>query len=271
MKRTSEFIISLLLLASLGARAQQQDVQLTNVDTVTTKFSVAQKEQRYGLRVGIDLHRLSRSFYEDGFRGLELVGDYRLTKKIYAATELGNVSYNLQDDRINFTTKGTYLKIGFDYNAYENWLDMNNMIYFGVRYGFSTFSQRLNSYTVYQNSDVSSSDDIDNYFDDVSRSPGQDYKGLSAHWAEFVGGMKAELFSNIFLGFSVRLNTLLVNKKPQGFDNLYIPGFNRTYNGSFGVGINYSLSYFIPLYKKQVKPKTEEAPKDTAPKAKSGR
>lgn len=269
MKRTSGFITSLLLLASLGSWAQQ-DVQLTNADTVTTKFSLAQSEQRYGLRVGIDLHRLTRSFYEDGFRGLELVGDYRLTKKIYAATELGNVTFNVQDDRVDFTTKGTYLKIGFDYNAYENWLDMNNMIYFGVRYGFSTFSQRLNAYTVYQNSDISDSDTTDNYFDDVTRYPGQDYKGLSAHWVEFVGGMKAELFSNIFLGFSVRLNTLLVNKKPVGFDNLYIPGFNRTYDGSFGVGVNYSLSYFIPLYKKQNKPK-EVTPKEAAPKAKSGR
>ncbi|WP_395076160.1 DUF6048 family protein, partial [Flavobacterium sp.] len=33
------------------------------------------------------------------------------------------------------------------------------------------------------------------------------------------------------------------------FDNLYIPGFNRTYDGKFGVGWNYTISYFIPLYK----------------------
>jgi hypothetical protein len=33
---------------------------------------------------------------------------------------------------------------------------------------------------------------------------------------------------------------------------LYIPGFNRTYDGDFGVGFNYTVSYFIPLYKKKV-------------------
>jgi hypothetical protein len=27
------------------------------------------------------------------------------------------------DDRLN---KSSYLKVGFDYNAYENWLDMEN-------------------------------------------------------------------------------------------------------------------------------------------------
>jgi hypothetical protein len=31
----------------------------------------------------------------------------------------------------NFTTKGSYLKVGFDYNAYENWLDMENIISIG--------------------------------------------------------------------------------------------------------------------------------------------
>ena len=41
------------------------------------------------------------------------------------------------------------------------------------------------------------------------------------------------------------------NKEPEGFANLYIPGFNKTYEDSkFGAGFNYTLSYFIPFYKK---------------------
>ena len=82
---------------------------------------------------------------------------------------------------------------------------------------------------------------------------GTEYNGLSAHWVELVGGVKAELFSNLFMGFSVRLKSLVSNKKPEGFDNLYIPGFDRKYNGNIGVGFNYTLSYFIPLYKTQAK------------------
>ena len=53
------------------------------------------------------------------------------------------------------------------------------------------------------------------------------------------------------MGFGVQLKLLVSNTKPSGFDNLYIPGFNRTYDGSFGVGFNYTVSYFIPLYKKK--------------------
>ncbi|MBP6039001.1 MAG: hypothetical protein KA523_02255 [Flavobacterium sp.] len=204
--------------------------------------------ERYGLRVGVDLHRLSKSFYEKDYKGLELVGDYRLTRRFYLAGELGNEEKTVDDDRLNFTTKGTYFKAGFDYNSFENWLDMENMIYVGMRYGISSFSHTVNSYKIY---------DPTNYYGENTVISGAKYNGLTANWIEIIGGVKAELFSNLYLGFSLRLNYLVSNKKPDGFDNLYIPGFNRTYEGKFGAGINYTLSYFIPIYKKN-KPTTEK-------------
>lgn len=197
--------------------------------------------ERYGLRVGVDLHRLSKSFYEKDYKGLELVGDYRLTRRFYLAGELGNEEKTVDDDRLNFTTKGTYFKAGFDYNSFENWLDMENMIYVGMRYGISSFSHTVNSYKIY---------DPTNYYGENTVISGAKYNGLTANWIEIIGGVKAELFSNLYLGFSLRLNYLVSNKKPEGFDNLYIPGFNRTYEGKFGAGVNYTLSYFIPIYKK---------------------
>lgn len=227
MKHILKFTFSLVVLFSIVGNAQD---------------SIPKFPQRYGLRVGVDLHRLSKSFYDSNYRGLEIVGDYRLTKKFYAAGEFGNEKKTVDDDRFNFTTSGTYLKIGFDYNAFENWLDMENMIYAGMRFGTSSFNQELNTYTIYQPS---------NYYGENTVVSGEKFSGLSANWIEVVGGIKAELFNNLFLGFSVRLNYLLSNKKPDNFDNLYIPGFNKTYDGKFGAGFNYTLSYFIPIYKKK--------------------
>lgn len=198
--------------------------------------------QRYGLRVGVDLHRLSKSFYDKDYRGLEIVGDYRLTRKFYIAGEIGNEDKTVDDDRFNFTTKGTYFKVGFDYNAFENWLDMENMIYAGMRVGVSSFSHTLNTYKIY---------DPTNYYGENVVVSGEEFKGSNAAWLEVVGGIKAELFNNLYLGFSVRLNYLVSNKEPENFANLYIPGFNRTYDGKFGAGFNYTLSYFIPIYKKK--------------------
>src|SRR5690606_31646125 len=97
MKRTSIFIFSLLL--SLSGFSQE------------VKDSIPVKTERYGLRVGADIYRLARSFYDDNYQGFELVGDYRLTRKFYLAAELGNEKKRSDEDQLDFTTKGSYFKV----------------------------------------------------------------------------------------------------------------------------------------------------------------
>lgn len=255
MKFISKFTFSItLVLLSLTSNAQEK--------TTAKKDSIPPKMERYGLRLGVDLFKLTRSFYEKDYRGLELVGDYRLTRKHYLAAEIGNEDKTVDDEQLNFTTKGTYLKVGFDYNSYQNWLDMENIISIGLRYGVSSFSQTLNSYQLY--------DPNNGYFGEAPTvyPTNNEYKGLSAQWIEVVAGMKAEVFNNVFVGFSFRLNRLVTQKQPNNFENLYIPGFNRTYNGDFGVGFNYTVSYFIPLYKSTVKAKAKAEEKAKATKKK---
>ncbi|MBG6061191.1 hypothetical protein IWX83_000968 [Flavobacterium sp. CG_9.1] len=218
--------------------------------TIIKSDSIPLKTDRYGVRVGLDLYKVTRGLYDNNYKGIEFVGDYRLTKKYFLAAELGNENKTTDDDRVNFTTKGSYLKVGFDYNAYENWLDMENIISIGMRYGFSTFNQQLNSYRIYN---------ANPYFAETPIIPsGKKFDGLSASWIEVVAGIKAKVFDNVFVGFSLRLNRLVTNKEPDNFSNLYIPGFNRTYDGSFGVGFNYTVTYFVPIYKKKIVAKKVE-------------
>ncbi|MGL2965767.1 DUF6048 family protein [Flavobacterium sp. XGLA_31] len=246
MKHISKFTFSFcLVLLSFWGQAQEKES--------AKKDSVLVKKERYGLRVGVDLFKLTRSFYEKDYRGIELTGDYRLTRRHFIAAEIGNESKTVDDDRVNFTTEGTYLKVGFDYNTYQNWGNMENMITLGLRYGVSSFSQTLNSFQLYNPYP---------YFGSTPEiSSGTKYSGLSAQWIEVVTGVKVKVINNIFVGFSFRMNRLVSQKKPDNFDNLYIPGFNRTYNGNFGVGFNYTVSYFIPLYKSTVKAKKAEEKK----------
>lgn len=253
MKPISRFYCSIcLVLLSLIGNAQEV--------SETKKDSIPLKKERYGLRLGIDLFKLTRSFYETDYRGLELVGDFRLTRRHYLAAEIGNENKTVDDDQLNFTTEGTYIKVGFDYNSYENWLNMENIISIGLRYGVSSFSQTLNSYQIYNPNPYFGEEPI--VID------GTKNDGLTAQWVEVVAGMKAEVFKNIFVGFSFRLNRLVSQKRPNNFDNLYIPGFNRTYNGDFGVGFNYTVSYFIPLYKATVKTKEKSKEKSKDKKKK---
>jgi hypothetical protein len=260
MKLMSKYIFSCLMALTFSS-LQAQTFPILKKDSITANptqiisktvvesktDSISQKINRYGLRVGVDLFKLTRSFYDKEYKGIEFVGDYRISKKHYLAAEIGNENKTTDDVRLNFTTKGTFLKVGFDYNGYTNWLNMENIISIGLRYGASSFNQQLNTYKIYN---------ANPYFGEVPIiSSGEKYNGLSASWVEVVAGIKAKVINNVYLGFSLRLNRLITNNKPTGFDNLYIPGFNRTYDGDFGVGFNYTVSYFVPIYKKIVRSK----------------
>ncbi|MBO9585479.1 MAG: hypothetical protein J7574_15045 [Flavobacterium sp.] len=264
MRHTLKFISSLSLLFSMFLGYAQDVPEISkNKDTIapkkpkteavkketakpeikeTPKDSVV-KTDRYGFRVGVDLYKLTRGLYDKNYKGVEFVGDWRLTKKYYLAAELGYEDKTTEDDRLTSAANGTYIKAGFDYNFYQNWLDMENLITIGLRGGFSTFSQELLSYKIYNPNP---------YWGELPAiTTNEKYSGLTATWLEVALGLKAQVVKNVFVGFGVQLKLLASNKEPSNFENLYIPGFNRTYDGSFGIGFNYTVSYFIPIYKKK--------------------
>ena len=245
------FTSILLFFVVLVGFSQSKPIDTNPKDTVVYK-------QKYGLRVGVDLSRPIVSFLQDGYTGLEFVGDYRLTNKLYLAAELGNEKKTKQEDLYNFTTSGSYIKLGVDYNTYANWYGEQNAIFIGGRYALSSYSQTLNAYEIF---------DTNRYWFSDGFAPGsdtvQEYGGRNASWLEFVFGTKVELFANIYLGGSVRLGFLFTDPNKEGtFPDLFIPGFNKITDGSrFGVGYNYTLTYFIPLYKKEKKiKKTKKEP-----------
>jgi hypothetical protein len=138
-----------------------------------------------------------------------------------------------------------------DYNTYGNWYGEQNLIYIGGRYAFSTFSQTLNNYQIFDSNRYWSPDGFAE-----SSAEAQEFGGRSKSWLEFVLGVKAELFANIYMGGSVRMAFLISNPNDTPFPNLFIPGFNKVTDGSrFGIGYNFSISYFIPFYKKAKKSK----------------
>lgn len=226
---------ALMLLFSTIAFAQEE--KKTIKDTLIYK-------QKYGLRLGADISKLARTYFDDDYSGFEIMGDYRLTKNIYIAGEIGNEERTLESDFLNNTTKGSYFKGGIDINLYKNWLDMENMIYAGFRVGASTFSHTLNNYTIY---------DVNNQYwgEQFTVAEGEEFDGLTALWAEFQIGLKAELFNNLFAGVNLQLKYLISETEPDNYENLYVPGYNRTFDSSsFGGGFAFNLSYLVPIFKK---------------------
>ena len=196
---------------------------------------------KYGLRLGLDLAKPLRSLLEDGYTGFEVLADFRIQERFYLAAEFGNETKDYFEPNLNASTNGSFLKIGANYNAYENWLGMTNEIFVGLRYGLSNFNQELLAYSIYT---------TDQSFPPTIVVEPQEFSGLTAHWAELIVGFKTEVFTNVFLSINLQLKRKLAEDTPDNFDNLYIPGFNRTYDFSeWGVGYGYTISYLLPLFK----------------------
>jgi hypothetical protein len=188
MKFIYTFFISLFLGVGTTSLWSQESPSSTKTDSTrvvaVVKDSTYQTfKDRYGLRFGLDIYRFSKTFIESDYRGLEIVGDYRISNNYYIAADIGNDETSIDYDSINFTTSGSYIKVGLDINLYENWLDMDNMVYMGFRYAFSTFSQQINTYRIYN---------THQYFgENPPVVSGLKYDGLTAQWLEVVLGVKA--------------------------------------------------------------------------------
>ncbi len=199
-------------------------------------------KQKYGLRLGGDLGKILRTIIDDDYTGFEIYADYRYSKNLFIAGELGTEEKTTTTEFLNSTAKGSYFKAGIDFNMYKNWLNMENMIYSGFRVGASSFSQTVNSYTIFNTNQDWPQNTV---------TESAEYNGLTAIWAELIFGIKAEVLNNLYVGLNVQLKGRISETEPGNFENLYIPGFGRTYDsGSFGIGFGYNVSYLIPLYKK---------------------
>lgn len=200
---------------------------------------------RYGIRLGIDISKPIRMFIEPNYKGMELVGDYRITRNLFVAGELGNETKTIDRDAVHFETSGSYLKLGIDYNVYDNWKGMDNLIVVGFRYGFSQHKQTLLGYNRLINNRYWTEDNAILLNDPLT------YTGLNGHWIELQLGVKAELLRNLYMGISIQMHRLLADKDPENFENLFIPGFNKVLTDNpYGAGLNYTISYQIPIFKK---------------------
>lgn len=198
----------------------------------------------YGIRLGIDLSKPVKSAFDRSYSGFEIVGDYRISKRFFIAAEIGYEEENTVEDYTNSTASGSYMRLGMNFNSYNNWLDMNNEIFLGFRYGLSLFDQTLHSYTP----NVIDKD-LGIYFPATPVTTPQT-SSLSSQWVELMVGIKVETFTNTFIGLSVSYKVMTSIEEPDNFKALYAPGFNRIFESGTGFGFNYTLSYLIPFKKK---------------------
>ena len=198
--------------------------------------------EKFGVRAGIDINKIVKSATDDDYKGLSISGDIRLKESFYVYSEIGNEEKQINSDYLNSSVKGTYLKFGVNFKM-NNDIRTQNIVYSGFNFGYSNFDQNINRYTIYNTNST--------YWGESTINEPKNLSNLNALWVELVFGLKTEILNNLFLGFELQLKSIIKQKNIQNISNLYIPGFNRTYDSSgLGAGFSYTVSYLIPIIKK---------------------
>jgi hypothetical protein len=233
MKNSLLYIINIVLLLSVFNLKAQESTD-----------SIVKPKVVHALRLGIDISKPAIALFNSDYSGLELVTDYRVKKNLYLAAEYGFETRTLDETNYKYKTNGSFYKIGFDYNVYENLIGMDNLIYVGMRYGHSSFSQELLSY---------STGTQGQYWPLNSNNTPIKYDNLNASWLSGLIGLKVEVFPHLFIGSSFQINRLISQTAPNNFQNLFAPGYNRMGLNDLSVSFNYTISYLIPFSKKEKK------------------
>tara|TARA_E500000178_G_C16981949_1_gene736234 strand:+ start:1074 stop:1754 length:681 start_codon:yes stop_codon:yes gene_type:complete len=212
------------------------NITLGNVKTANDTL------EKFGVRAGLDLNKIIRSATHEDYSGFSLSGDIRLKESFYVFYEIGNEEKEINSNYINSSVKGTYVKFGVNFKL-NNDIRTQNIVYSGLRVGYSNFDQSINSYTIYNTHSI--------YWGESTINTPINLSNLNALWIEFIFGMKTEILNNLFLGFELQLKKVIKQKNIQNITNFYIPGFNKTYDSSgLGAGFSYTVSYLIPIIKK---------------------
>ena len=212
--------ISLLLIATLSATAQQQKRIVAEPDTIPLFRGVA---------VSADLAGIAQLALSD-YGQYEAALRVNLRDKYFPVIELGMGKADANDVATNLTYKSTapYGRIGMDFNVMKNKHDINR-VYVGGRYAFSSFDF-----------DVSSPGIPDPVWGDVVEYAHEGNKA-TWHWMEFVAGIDAKIWKMVRLGWSVRYKRRLSNKDPEIGKPWYVPGYGK--EGGSRIGASFNLIF----------------------------
>lgn len=210
-----------------------------------------------GPRVGIDLSRFIMPFLQDASRsGWEIQADIPYKGNLFPTFEFGTQRFDDQRTDFHYKNSGAYARLGVDMNIvkFESLKDYD-FVFVGARYGYALFKHQTDGIS------------YSNYWGTLNTSLPE--RTLNAHWAELVFGMKGELFSNFFLGWTLRAKFPVIVTKDANTKPYIIPGIGKTTTDvpfDFTIG----LYYRFPIFRTKTLPKPIKMGGKTHPQENEG-
>jgi hypothetical protein len=186
-----------------------------------------------GIRVGFDLGRVANYYLQnrEDF-SLEAFADVGYQRWLGVA-EAGFA--NVQKSReglYDYTSNGAYLRVGVERNLLKGGDDV---VFWGLRYGVAAMGYRYDNYTA-----------VDSVWGNSTGSIPQ--TAAVQHWGELVGGIKAMVLKNVYLGFTLRFRVKASGNYSTDTGPILIPGFGSSLRNT-AFGANYYIAYRIPFKK----------------------
>ena len=237
MWRISVYIISIVLVFSSLPRT------LLSQDTIQFPLK---------FRLGFEVAEPVKYFSNKDLLNIEGSFSTDLNEKISAIFIAGHTTYSSPKYRdtsfllYDYRVKGLYFRAGFDINLLKPEKSQGKYaIGFGIRYGISHFKYEIPAIT------------RENYWGrSVTSVPTTDEW---AHYVEITPGVRAEVFKNISMGWTVSLRKMIDPGTGRHLKPVYLPGYGNG-SKSFSPGFNYFIIWSIPFKNKQIiiQPEPEE-------------
>lgn len=262
-RRISDYIISLLLLLVSFTQVQAQKPRgyATREEAAAAQqYQQSNKKEKKvdapkvimpffnGIYVSADLYGLGSNLLGSDFLSSEIGVSANLKNRYMPTVEIGyGKTDTWNENGIHYKSSAPYFRAGADYNFRFKKADYEDVLFLGLRLGYSSFSYDVENASITDPAygGVTGNPNLnDSYWPGsyVFKKTGMDG---SMSWYEIVAGMRTQIFKNFFMGWSLRLRYKLSVKMDESAHPWYVPGFGKY--GAKSTGITYSIIYKFSL------------------------
>jgi hypothetical protein len=235
MRRTYAYFISLLLILISSL------LQIHAQDTILIPLKI---------KVGIEVTGPAIYLSEKNILNVEGYISADINEKASVVLGAGYLNYKHSQYNYEYLNKGIFIRTGVDFNLLKPEKSLGKYwAGIGLRYGISNFNSEVPSFQQ------------ETYWDTTSFSIAK--KTNWGHFIEVSPGVRAEVFKNFSIGWTISLRMLLYASTGKDLRSIYFPGFG---NGgkTVSTGLNYFIVWNIPykkinaIIKKEVPEETED-------------
>lgn len=190
-----------------------------------------------GFNISVDAVGPVGTVLGSDFFSAEVALEANLLRRFFPVVEVGygQTDATNEESGLHYKTAAPYFRVGLNYNIqYKKRLP--GYIYAGARVGFTSFEYDVDGPSM---ADPVWGGEVPFSFTDIKS---------NVCWGEILGGVKANVYKNLYMGWSLRYRFRFSITDNKNSSPWYIPGFGA--NAKSRLGVTYDLIYAIP-WKKQ--------------------